>query len=54
MKYVKKLVGKRIYLSPISVEDAEKYLEWMSDFKVTDGIGRSSNLYQCKKKKHGY
>lgn len=44
MKYFKKLIGERIYLSPMSIEDAEKYVEWLSDFKVTDGIGRSSNL----------
>lgn len=28
MKYFKKLVGERIYLSPLNVEDAEKYIEW--------------------------
>ena len=44
MKYYKKLIGKRIYLSPMNTEDAEKYVEWISDFKVTDGIGRSCNL----------
>lgn len=44
MKYFKKLVGERIYLSPISIDDAEKYVEWMNDFKVTDGVGRSSGL----------
>lgn len=25
MKYYKKLIGERIYLFPVSVEDAEKY-----------------------------
>ena len=25
MKYYKKLTGKRLYLSPISAEDAEQY-----------------------------
>ena len=28
MKYFKKLVGERIYLSPRSTEDVEKYTEW--------------------------
>lgn len=27
MKYYKKIIGERIYLSPVSVEDAEKYVE---------------------------
>ena len=44
MKYYKKLVGERIYLSPVSVEDAEKYVEWFCDFKTTDGIGKSSSI----------
>lgn len=44
MKYYKKLIGDRIYLSPMCVEDAEKYVEWFCDFKMTDGIGKSSSL----------
>jgi len=44
MKYFKKLIGERIYLSPLNIEDAEKYLEWFCDFRVTDGVGSSSNL----------
>ena len=34
MKYFKKLVGERIYLSPINIEDAEKYVGWMSDLII--------------------
>lgn len=41
MKYFKKLLGDRIYLSPRSIEDAEKFTEWMNDFEVTDYTGRS-------------
>ena len=46
MKYFKKLVGDRIYLSPKSADDeaVEKYTEWMNDFEVTDYIGRSDQL----------
>ena len=44
MKYFKKLVGDRIYLSPRSIDDAEKFTEWMNDFDITDYIGRSSQL----------
>ena len=42
MKYFKKLIGERIYLSPMNVEDASQYVEWFCDFTTTDGIGRSS------------
>lgn len=44
MKYFKKLLGERIYLSPMSVEDAEKYTEWLNDFETTDYIGRSDQV----------
>ena len=44
MKYFKKLVGDRIYLSPRSIEDAEKFTEWLNDFETTDYLGRSDQL----------
>ena len=44
MKYFKKIVGERIYLSPRSIEDVEKYTEWMNDFEVTDYNGRSHQI----------
>ncbi len=44
MKYYKKLVGDRIYLSPMSIEDAEKYVEWFCDFSMTDGIKKSASI----------
>ena len=37
MKYFRKIEGERIYLSPMSVEDAEKCTEWFNDRKNTDG-----------------
>lgn len=46
MKNFKKLVGKRIYLSPkgSSEEEIEKFTEWMNDFQVTDYTGRTSQI----------
>lgn len=44
MKYFKKLVGERIYLSPRSSEDAEKYVEWFSDFEISDYIRKSGKV----------
>lgn len=44
MKYFKKLVGERIYLSPRNTEDLEKFTEWMNDFQITDYTGRSGML----------
>lgn len=50
MKYNKKIVGERIYLSPMSLDDAEKYLEWFCDRNVTDGLGVTyfQNTYQSE------
>lgn len=44
MKYYKKLIGKRVYLSPMNVDDAETYVKWLNDFEVTDGLGTSSRI----------
>ncbi len=29
--YFKKLVGKKCYLSPIDINDSEKYAQWWND-----------------------
>lgn len=44
MRYFKKLVGDRIYLSPRSTEDGEKFTEWLNDFETTDYLGRSNQI----------
>lgn len=42
--YYKKLEGKNIYLSPMNVEDSDKYVKWLNDRKVTDGTHSTSRL----------
>lgn len=44
MKYFKKLVGDRIYLSPRNSEDIEQFTEWLNDFGITDYLGRSGAI----------
>ena len=51
MKYFKKLVGERIYLSPRNTEDAEIFTEWMNDFETTDFTGRSGCLMSLEGEK---
>ena len=51
MKYFKKLIGERIYLSPRSTDDAEIFTEWMNDFETTDYIGRSGALMSLEGEK---
>lgn len=41
MKYYKKLVGDRIYLSPRNAEDYEIFAEWLNDFQIADYVQRS-------------
>ncbi len=49
--YYKKIEGERIYLSPMCIEDAEKYTKWMNDFRVTDGVNGSKNLVTLESEK---
>lgn len=44
MKYFKKIVGDRLYLSPTSAEDVELFTQWLNDFQTTDYIGRSGYI----------
>ena len=37
MKYFKKIVGERIYLSPRNSEDVELFSVWVCDFGVSMG-----------------
>jgi RimJ/RimL family protein N-acetyltransferase len=40
MRYFKKLVGERIYLSPMNTEDAEQYTAWLNDPAVAGNLGQ--------------
>ena len=51
MRYFKKLVGERIYLSPKNIEDVEIFTEWMNDFYVTDYTGRSHQTMALQEEK---
>lgn len=44
MKYFKKIVGERIYLSPMNSEDYLKYAEWMNSDVVSKNIGNYSSV----------
>ena len=39
MSYYKKLVGQKCYLSPCSIDDAEKWTEWFNDLEVSLPLG---------------
>jgi RimJ/RimL family protein N-acetyltransferase len=52
MTYYKKLVGEKCYLSPCTLEDAEKWTEWDNDLEVAIPLGEESyTLYSLDKTK---
>lgn len=52
MKYFKKLIGERIYLSPLCVDDAETFVKWMNDRSVSDGIRSTSKMINVESEKN--
>ncbi|MCX5771681.1 MAG: GNAT family protein [Candidatus Hydrogenedentes bacterium] len=42
MRYFKKLLGKKCYLSPMTVDDAEQFTEWLNDLEVISNLGASA------------
>ncbi|MDR0905320.1 MAG: GNAT family N-acetyltransferase [Oscillospiraceae bacterium] len=45
MKYFKKLVGERVYLSPIDPDDAEIYTKWVNDAETTQFLAFHHTLF---------
>lgn len=51
MKYFKKMVGERVYLSPIDTDDAEVYTKWINDLEVSIYLTSAPNVYSLSKEK---
>jgi len=51
MKYFKKIVGKKCYLSPVSYDDVEKYTEWINDMETGVFVLFASNVIGVAKEK---
>ncbi len=51
MNYYKKLEGKRLYLSPLNIEDAETYLKWLCDRSVTEGTHGVHKVFNLEAEK---
>ncbi|MTI70824.1 MAG: GNAT family N-acetyltransferase [Firmicutes bacterium] len=51
MRYFKKVVGEKVYLSPINIEDAKKYTEWINDLEISINLGNASEIYSLEKEK---
>lgn len=49
MKYIKKLVGERVFLSISSDEDISIYNKWLNDPDINRGFGKSHVVYTEKR-----
>ena len=48
MKYFRKITGDKVYLSPISAEDAETYCSWLNDPLVSGNIDGAAKVYSLE------
>lgn len=49
--YIKKIIGKKCYLSPIDIEDAEIYTVWLNDQEVVDNLTLASSVITVNEEK---
>ena len=49
--YFKKLVGKKCYLSPMDINDAEKYTEWLNDLEVVSNLSIYNSVINTEMEK---
>ena len=50
MRYFQKIVGERLYLSPVNVndDDTENYIKWMNDKLVAENFGQYNRVVSSK------
>ena len=48
MRYFRKIIGERLYLSPVNTDDAETYIKWMNDKAVAIYFGSYSSIVSSK------
>jgi len=51
MKYFKKIIGEKCYLSPINADDVEKYTEWINDMEMTVFMSLVGNIISLTKER---
>ncbi len=44
MEYVRKLEGSKIFLAPIEVDEARKYISWYNDFEIGFFLGTQDRI----------
>lgn len=48
MRYFRKIIGERLYLSPVNPDDAETYIKWMNNKAVANYFGSYSSVVSSK------
>lgn len=51
MDYFPKIVGKRIFLSPINPDDAEFYTALVNDMEISANIGKTHQVYSLSRER---
>ncbi|HNW24063.1 MAG TPA: GNAT family protein [Candidatus Cloacimonas sp.] len=49
MKYYRKLLGEKCYLSPVCMDDVEKYTEWLNDMEIGQFVTLSDTVLDIDK-----
>lgn len=44
MKYFPKVIWEKIYLSPLNIDDAEVFVKWMCDSRISNNITATPNI----------
>lgn len=50
-KYIRKIVGEKVYLSPMFIDDFEQYTRWINDFEVTRYLGQAAKCISQESEK---
>lgn len=49
--HFKKIIGEKVYLSPRSVEDAEKYVEWLNNYEIAKYVDQYTKIITVETEK---
>lgn len=51
MPYFKKIIGERLFLSPVNPDDAETYAKWINDLEVSIYLTSAPKIYSLQKER---
>ena len=51
MRYFKKIIGEKVYLSPMNSDDYLKYVEWLNNYEIAKGINHVTKVDSIESEK---